>query len=109
MLGDPLFESRLWGHEYDLGAMDDGLRTRNKSQQFKRIVCYGMGCSSVVSDIVKGFFLNEGIPIHVQVINDYDLDWFIDREAIKDDSTLIIVCYSGRSVEPCLFFTPCER
>jgi len=105
MLGNPLFESILWGHEYDLSRLDNGLQARIESKQFKRLVFYGMGCSSVVSDIVKGFFLSERIPIHVQVINDYDLDWFIDREIIKDESTLtIIVCYSGWSVEPCLFF-----
>lgn len=105
MLGDPLFESILWGHEYDLDGLDSGLRSRIESGQFKRIVFYGMGCSSVVSDIVKGFFLKERISIHVQVINDYYSDWFIDREVMKDDSTLtIIVCYSGWSVEPCLFF-----
>ena len=69
-----------------------------------------MGCSSVVSDIVKGFFLRERIPIHVEVINDYDSDWFIDRQVMKDDSTLMfIVCYSGWSVEPCLFFESMER
>ena len=105
MLGDPLFESILWGHEYDLDGLGSGLRSRIESGQFKRIVFYGMGCSSVVSDIVKGFFLKERISIHVQVINDYYSDWFIDREVMKDDSTLtIIVCYSGWSVEPCLFF-----
>ncbi|KAJ5484337.1 hypothetical protein N7453_012291 [Penicillium expansum] len=105
MLGDPLFESILWGHEYDLGGLDNSLRIKIESGQFKRIVFYGMGCSSVVSDIVKGFFLTEHIPIHVQVVNDYDSDWFIDRDTLKDDSTLtIIVCYSGWSVEPCLFF-----
>ncbi|KAJ5387576.1 hypothetical protein N7509_010117 [Penicillium cosmopolitanum] len=105
MLGDPLFESILWGHEYDLNGLDNSLRVKIESGQFKRIVFYGMGCSSVVSDIVKGFFLTEHIPIHVQVVNDYDSDWFIDRDTLKDDSTLtIIVCYSGWSVEPCLFF-----
>lgn len=105
MLGDPLFESILWGHEYDLSGLSSSLRTKIESGQFKRIVFYGMGCSSVVSDIVKGFFLTEHIPIHVQVINDYDSDWFIDRNVLKDETTLtIIVCYSGWSVEPCLFF-----
>lgn len=64
-----------------------------------------MGCSSVVSDIVKGFFLSENIPMHDQAINDYDSDWFIDREVLKNVSTLtFIVCYSCWSVEPCLFF-----
>jgi glucose/mannose-6-phosphate isomerase len=105
MLGDPLFESILWGHEYDLDGLDEGLRNRIESGQFSRIVFYGMGCSSVVSDIVKGFFLSERIPIRVEVINDYDLDWFIDREVLRDEATLtIIVCYSGWSVEPCLFY-----
>nr|RBQ92839.1 hypothetical protein FVER53263_01713 [Fusarium verticillioides] len=105
MLGNPLFESILWGHEYDLSKLNTDLRQRIESGQFKRLVFYGMGCSSVVSDIVKGFFLDEKIPLHVQVINDYDLDWFVDRNVTKDPTTLsIIVCYSGWSVEPCLFF-----
>ncbi len=105
MLGNPLFESLLWGHEYDLSGLDESLRERIASGQFKRIVFYGMGCSSVVSDIVKGFFLSERIPVQVQVINDYDLEWFVDQEVMKDPSTLtIIVCYSGWSVEPCLFY-----
>jgi glucose/mannose-6-phosphate isomerase len=105
MLGDPLFESILWGHEYSLDGLDPGLRGRIEAQQFNRIVFYGMGCSSVVSDIVKGFFLDQKIPIHVDVVNDYDIDWFIDREIVKDERTLtIIVCYSGWSVEPCLFY-----
>ncbi|KAG9499622.1 hypothetical protein J7337_008081 [Fusarium musae] len=105
MLGNPLFESILWGHEYDLSKLNTDLRQRIESGQFKRLVFYGMGCSSVVSDIVKSFFLNEKIPLHIQVINDYDLDRFVDRNVTKDPTTLsIIVCYSGWSVEPCLFF-----
>lgn len=105
MLGDPLFESILWGHEYDLSRLEPDLRDRIESGHFKRIVFYGMGCSSVVSDIVKGFFLNERIPMQVDVINDYDLDWFVNRQVMSDDTTLtIIVCYSGWSVEPCLFY-----
>jgi glucose/mannose-6-phosphate isomerase len=104
MLGDPLFESILWGHEYDLSSLDPTLRARIAAGEFSRIVFYGMGCSSVVSDIVKGFFLAEGIPIDVHVVNDYESDWFIGRDVLKSDDTLtIIVCYSGWSVEPCLF------
>jgi glucose/mannose-6-phosphate isomerase len=87
MLGNPLFESLI-----EVG-------------QFDRIVFYGMGCSSVVPDIVKGFFLTHQVPIQVDVVNDYDLDWFVDREVVKFERTLtIIVCYSGWSVEPCLFY-----
>ncbi len=104
-LGTPLFESTLWGHEYTLENLNDDLRRRIEAQQFNKIVFYGMGCSSVVSDIVKGFFIEEGIPIHVKVINDYDVDWFINKEELRDESTLtFIVCYSGWSVEPCLFY-----
>jgi glucose/mannose-6-phosphate isomerase len=105
MLGAPLFESILWGHEYDLDRLEAGLRSRIEAGHFKRIVFYGMGCSSVVSDIVKGFFYDQKIGMQVDVVNDYDLDWFIDRGVLKEDTTLtIIVCYSGWSVEPCLFY-----
>lgn len=105
MLGDPLFESILWGHEYDLSGLDDDLRARIQEGGVKRIVFYGMGCSSVVSDIVKGFFMTYDVPVQVDVVNDYDSDWFIAPEVMCDDSTLtIIVCYSGWSVEPCLFY-----
>lgn len=105
LIGEPLFESILWGHEYSLDGLNPDLRRRIESGQFKRIVFYGMGCSSVVSDVVKGFFKCQGIPIHVDVLNDYELDWFIDREVLKDERTLtIIVCYSGWSREPILFY-----
>lgn len=105
MLGAPLFESILWGHEYDLDGLDKDLRARIESGQFKKIVFYGMGCSSVVSDIVKGFFLRENLPVQVEVVNDYDLEWFVDPATMADEATLtIIVCYSGWSVEPCLFY-----
>ena len=104
-LGNPLFESIMWGHEYSLEGLTPGLKERIASQQFKRIVFYGMGCSSVVSDIVKGFFLAQEIPIEVSVVNDYDTDWFISPNVLKDRTTLVfIVCYSGWSVEPCLFY-----
>jgi len=105
LLGNPLFESILWGHEYSLDAMTPALKSRIEARQFNRIVFYGMGCSSVVSDVVKGFFKSQDIPIHVDVVNDYDVDWFIDETILQDKRTLaIIVCYSGWSVEPCLFY-----
>jgi glucose/mannose-6-phosphate isomerase len=105
LIGTPLFESILWGHEYDLSGLNNDLRSRIETQQFRRIVFYGMGCSSVVSDIVKGFFKNQGIPVHVDVINDYDVSWFMDEQALRDEKTLtIIVCYSGWSREPIMFY-----
>lgn len=110
MLGDTLFDSILAGHEYDMSLLNEGLRERIASGRFNRIVFYGMGCSSVVSDIVKGFFLKEGIPIHVDVVNDYDFEWFVNPRNLADERTLtIIVCYSGWSVEPCLFYEKMRR
>lgn len=104
-LGDKLFESTLWGHQYDLTHLNKDLAERIGQGQFKRMVFYGMGCSSVVSDIVKGFFLTKKIPIHVDVVNDYDYTWFVDEGILAQDDTLIfIVCYSGWSVEPCIFY-----
>jgi glucose/mannose-6-phosphate isomerase len=105
VLGDPLFDSILWGDEYDMDGLDPELRQRIEAGHYERIVFYGMGCSSVVSDVVKGFFLVEGIPIQVDVINDYQFEWFVNPAVLADDRTLvIIVCYSGWSVEPCLFY-----
>ncbi|KVG71043.1 SIS domain-containing protein [Burkholderia ubonensis] len=105
LLGAPLFESTLWGHEYTLEGLNPELKTRIEDGAFNRIVFYGMGCSSVVSDIVKGFFLTHDIPLTVDVVNDYDTDWFVSKSTLRDPATLIfIVCYSGWSVEPCLFY-----
>lgn len=105
VIGTPLFESLLWGHEYSLDFLNEDLQKRVESGQFNRLVFYGMGCSSVVSDVVKGFFKSEKVPIHVDVINDYDLSWFVDENILKSDQTLtIIVCYSGWSREPILFY-----
>jgi glucose/mannose-6-phosphate isomerase len=105
VIGQPLFESLLWGHEYTLDHLQPGLKQRIENRQFNRLVFYGMGCSSVVSDIVKGWFKHEHVPIHVNVINDYDYDWFVDETVLKSENTLIIiVCYSGWSREPILFY-----
>jgi len=104
-LGAPLFESTLWGHEYKLDALNEALRDRIAKGEFRKFVFYGMGCSSVVSDIVKGFFLTTGVDIEVEVVNDYDTEWFVsDRVLAADDTLVFIVCYSGWSVEPCLFY-----
>ncbi len=69
-----------------------------------------MGCSSVVSDIVKGFFITQQIPIDVEVVNDYDTEWFVnDRDLTHEKTLVFIVCYSGWSVEPCLFYERMKR
>jgi len=104
LLGEPLFDSILWGHEYDIAGVPEGFRAWTSSGAVRRIVFYGMGCSSVVSDVMKGYIRSEGLPYAVDVVNDYESEWFIDDSVLADPATLVvIVCYSGWSAEPCMF------
>lgn len=110
IIGSPIFESTLWGHEYKLDSLNRTLIEQIKAGHFNKFIFYGMGCSSVVSDIVKGFFITKNIPIEVEVVNDYDTEWFVTDQSLTDDKTLVfIVCYSGWSVEPCLFYDRMKR
>jgi glucose/mannose-6-phosphate isomerase len=110
IIGTPIFESILWGHEYTLDNLDSTLAEQIKAGHFEKFIFYGMGCSSVVSDIVKGFFITQQVPIDVEVVNDYDTEWFVTDQSLRHDKTLVfIVCYSGWSVEPCLFYERMKR
>lgn len=110
IIGSPIFESTLWGHQYSLDHLDKRLAERIRAGEFSKFIFYGMGCSSVVSDIVKGFFLTHGVGIDVEVVNDYDTEWFVpDRDLVAPDTLVFIVCYSGWSVEPCLFYERMKR
>ncbi len=87
--------------EYSLESLDKNLLKKIKKGQFKRIVFTGMGCSAIVSDMIQGFFVSEKIPIPVFVVNDYNFEYFIDPEILKDGKTLVIISsYSGHSQEP---------
>ncbi len=87
--------------EYSLEALKEELKQKIQSKQFNKIVFTGMGCSAIVSDLIKGFFISENIPVEVDVINDYDLDYLISKSTLKSDSTLVIISsYSGYSQEP---------
>lgn len=109
-MGAPIFESTLWGHEYTLDNLNEGLAAKIRAGNFKKFIFYGMGCSSVVSDIVKGFFITHHVDIDVDVVNDYDTEWFVrDKDLSKEDTLVFIVCYSGWSVEPCLFYERMKR
>lgn len=110
IIGAKIFESTLWGHEYTLDELDKKLATQVKSGHFDKFIFYGMGCSSVVSDLVKGFFITHQVPIDVEVVNDYDTEWFVtDKNLARDKTLVFIVCYSGWSVEPCLFYERMKR
>ncbi|MFN8771052.1 MAG: SIS domain-containing protein [Neisseriaceae bacterium] len=98
-------ESLLWNKDYSLCGINPDLEKQIMSGYFKRIVFTGMGCSAIVSDVIKGFFVDQQISIFVEVINDYDIDILIDKNIIKDDRTLVIVSsYSGHSQEPIHFY-----
>lgn len=98
-------DSLLHNKDYSLRDLKPSLKQKIMSGQFKRIVFTGMGCSAIVSDVIKGFFADQQIPIFVDVINDYDIDVLIDKDIIKDDKTLVIVSsYSGHSQEPIHFY-----
>lgn len=110
IMGAPIFESTLWGHEYTLDHLNEDLAAKIKAGSFRKFIFYGMGCSSVVSDIVKGFFITHHVDIDVDVVNDYDTEWFVrDKDLSKEDTLVFIVCYSGWSVEPCLFYERMKR
>ena len=42
--------------EYSIAAITPALRDRMKNGHFKRAVFTGMGCSAIVSDVVRAFF-----------------------------------------------------
>ena len=76
------FDSTLCGHKYKLDTLNEELRDKITKGVFRKFVFYGMGCSSVVSDIVKGFFLTNDVDIEVEVVNDYDAEWFVSDRVL---------------------------
>ena len=52
--------------------MSPSILQKIKKGEYKNIVFYGMGCSSVVSDVMKGFLKDQGIEMDVHVVNDYE-------------------------------------
>ncbi len=90
----------LRNNEYEL-SLNKELEEKIRNKQFKRIVFTWMWCSAIVSDIIKWFFVYHKIPIYVEVINDYEIEYLVDEEIFKDGKTLVIISsYSGYSQEP---------
>ncbi|QWF84508.1 SIS domain-containing protein [Amycolatopsis sp. CA-230715] len=87
--------------EYSLDGLTDGLRERFENKRFRRIVFTGMGCSAIVSDIIRGYFTEMGAPVEVHVVNDYDFRFLAPPSVLDDDATLYVISsYSGHSREP---------
>jgi glucose/mannose-6-phosphate isomerase len=94
-------EGLLKNQEYSLEGLREPLKGKILDGQFKQIVFTGMGCSAVVSDLIKVFFAFKNVPINVFVLNDYDLAYLIGRDLLKDKATLVVISsYSGYSQEP---------
>ncbi|MBU0577915.1 hypothetical protein KJ742_07535 [Patescibacteria group bacterium] len=91
----------LKNKEYSLGKLDENLKNKITNKQFDRILFVGMGCSAIVSDIIKGFFAQQNIPIFIEVINDYEIDYLINKKELESGKTLVIfTSHSGHSQEP---------
>lgn len=94
-----------WNQDYSLAQLSPDLRAKIVNKNFRRIVFTGMGCSAIVSDVIKGFFVVSSNPIHVEVINDYDYRFLFDQSWLTDGATLFIISsYSGHSQEPIEFY-----
>jgi glucose/mannose-6-phosphate isomerase len=91
--------------EYSLDELSEDLRARIAEGHFTRVVFTGMGCSAIVSDVVRAFFVSAGAEVEFHVFNDYDYAYLLPSSVIDDERTLIILSsYSGHSVEPAQAF-----
>lgn len=91
----------LRSDEYSLRDVTDDLRARMLEGRFRRIVFTGMGCSAIVSEIVRGYFAEIGSDLDVYVVNDYDFTFLTPTSVLDDEATLFIISsYSGFSREP---------
>lgn len=91
--------------EYSLEGVSEDLRRQFADGKVRRIVFTGMGCSAIVSDVIRGFFAELGTGPEIYVANDYDFTFLLPRAIIDDPETVIIVSsYSGHSREPLLAY-----
>lgn len=87
--------------EYSTDEITDDLRAKIRAGQFRRIVFSGMGCSAIVSDVIRSYLSTFDSGLEVFVFNDYDFEFLVPRSVIEDPSTLVILSsYSGYSSEP---------
>lgn len=95
------FPSLLCNKQYAIEFLTNDLKRKIKEKKIDKILFTGMGCSAIVSDIIKGFFAAQKIAVHIEVVNDYDVELLINVNELKKQNTLVIVSsYSGHSQEP---------
>ncbi|MEU3251218.1 SIS domain-containing protein [Streptomyces sp. NPDC006997] len=87
--------------EYDVSGISPDLLKRLTDGHFTRIVFSGMGCSAIVSDVIRVFFDSIRSDLEMYVFNDYEFEYLVPRAVIEDERTLVILSsYSGYSNEP---------
>lgn len=87
--------------EYSLDEVTPELAERMAGGFFTRIVFTGMGCSAIVSDVVRAFLREIEAEVEVYVFNDYDFSHLVPESIMADEHTLIVISsYSGHSTEP---------
>jgi glucose/mannose-6-phosphate isomerase len=87
--------------EYSTEFVRPELISMFRNREVKRIVFTGMGCSAIVSDIVRGYFTEIGLPVEVFVLNDYEFTFLAPKSVLEDPGTVFIISsYSGHSKEP---------
>jgi glucose/mannose-6-phosphate isomerase len=85
--------------EYELNSKAQNLYANG--QRPKQIVFTGMGCSAIVSYMIKGFLASRGEDLEIDILNDYDPTYGISKSVLNNRDTLVIVSsYSGHSEEP---------
>lgn len=116
--------------EYSLEMMHQDIRNKITSGHFTTYLFVGMGCSAVVSFVIRAFFadllkiqINERETGHkgnldvdarslpyIDIANDYDLEYWTNMEEVRRGHTLIVLTsYSGFSIEPVLAYEKIKK
>lgn len=65
--------------EYSLEGVSEDLQRQFADGKVRRIVFTGMGCSAIVSDVIRGLFAELGTGPEIYVANDYDFTFLLPR------------------------------
>lgn len=96
--------------DYSLVGLQNGLKQKIEQGHFKRLVFMGMGCSAIVSEMIKCFFIEQKISLSIEVINDYEFKYLIADKILSDSQTLFIInSFAGNSEEPIKFYEQIKK
>jgi glucose/mannose-6-phosphate isomerase len=102
---DTFFSLFIKNEEYVIESIAPALAKKLQEQSIKNIYFVGMGCSAIVADALRGFFRSINHPISIEVVNDFAIEDFLDKQAMcSPHSLFILTSYSGCSHEPKLAY-----